>query len=305
MGSPHLVWSLITPPKEHAKGVEAATDGSPLPPLRFEARFQRGRSSLQTDDPPNQSPPAAKPSLSRPSVLLLNERLLKSLRLPLLFPPTLTPRITQLIELGSPGTLLESHLFLILHFSSRVGGGAAITSQASQSILASTIPLRTMLPTYKYDDAATLKEASIHKFMFGLVSIVKFISLNSIYLLPLPEGECFKGRYCDMYMCTPLLSFRLVLNRYLLNRNLKKNDDATWPLNPTPRLPTALGESPFSSKPGLGDLTRTDISSSAPWVVLCWSHHTGSDSQTSLVFPACSLPHSLLCPLLPNLPRLP
>lgn len=101
-----------------------------------------------------------------------------------LFPPTLTPRITQLIELGSPGTFLESHLFLILHFSSGVGGRAAITSQASQSILASTVPLRNMFPTYKYDYAATLKEASIHKSVFWLVSIIKFISLNSIYLLP-------------------------------------------------------------------------------------------------------------------------
>lgn len=154
-----------------------------------------------------------------PSVLLLNERLLKSLWLPLLFPPTLTPRITQLIELGSPGTFLESHLFLILHFSSGVEGGAAITSQAYQSILASTVPLRNMFPTYKYDDAATFKEASIHKSVFWLVSIIKFISLNSIYLLRLPEGECFKGRYCDLYMCAPLLGFRLALNRYLLNRS--------------------------------------------------------------------------------------
>lgn len=90
-----------------------------------------------------------------------------------LFPPTLTPRITRLIELGSLGTFLESHLFLILHFSSGVGGRAAITSQASQSILASTVPLRNMFPTYRYDYAATLK-ASIHKSVFWLVSIIVY-----------------------------------------------------------------------------------------------------------------------------------
>ena len=110
MGSPHLARSLITPPKEHAKGVEAATDGSPLPP--------HPRSAISRPDPseaaphprqmtPNQTPLWPKTSLSMLSVLLLNERPLKWLKLWLspLFPPSLTPGIIiQLTELGLPGT---------------------------------------------------------------------------------------------------------------------------------------------------------------------------------------------------------
>lgn len=53
-----------------------------------------------------------------------------------------------------------------------------------------------------------------------------------------------------------------------------------------PRLPTAAGESPFSSRPGLGDQSPTDLSSSTP-----------------LLVQSCSL--LALCPTIPSPPLAP